>query len=219
MTAVILDLDGTLIDSSPGVVEAVNYSLCQMGEPPQPPDAIKAFIGFPLSQMYSNFTAAPVAELYRHFRVKAEKAVVASTTALPGAEETLRRLKEDGYRLAIATTKVRCNVDGILGKLGWRDYFDTTVTGDEVPRVKPDPAAFRLALRQMSMKAFEALAVGDTINDVLAAQAVPMRVIALASPYGGREKVLAAAPDSFIESIAELPGLLTRLYHRKERKQ
>jgi phosphoglycolate phosphatase-like HAD superfamily hydrolase len=46
--------------------------------------------------------------------------------------------------------------------------------------------------------------VGDTINDVLAAKAVPMKVVAVASPYGGREKVIGAQPDYFIESVADL---------------
>ena len=120
----IFDLDGTLIDSSDGVVEAVNYSLIQMGEPPQSPEVIKPYIGFPLEQMYPDFTDAPYEELYAHFTVKARETVVASTTALPHVEKVLARLHETDLRLAIGTTKIKRHVDGIVAKLGWKEYFD-----------------------------------------------------------------------------------------------
>ena len=80
----------------------------------------------------------------------------------------------------------------------------------EVPSVKPDPAAFRKALDEMAGEPTETAVVGDTINDILAAQAVPLSVIAVASPYGGQTEVAAAGPDYFIDSIADLPGLLER---------
>ena len=90
----LFDLDGTLIDSSDGVVEAVNYSLVQMGEPEQPAERIKTYIGYPLSTMYPDFIDAPIDELYSHFQVKAAKSVVNSTSLLPGVQPLLNRLYE-----------------------------------------------------------------------------------------------------------------------------
>ena len=206
----IFDLDGTLIDSSPGVIQAVNYSLRMMGQPEQKPEAIKAFIGYPLETMYPHFTDAPLKELYGHFQVKAAVTVVASTKALPGVAQTLRRLSDRGYRMAIATTKIRANVNGILEKLGWQKLFDATTAGDEVEKVKPDPSMLRLTLERLKADPSETVVVGDTINDILAARGVPMTVIAVASPFGNREKVIAAKPDSFIESIDELLNMLDR---------
>jgi len=206
----IFDLDGTLIDSSLGVVAAVNYSLRQMGQPEQRPETIKAFIGYPLSQMYPHFTKAPLQELYEHFRVKAAELIVSSTKALPGVEQTLNRLNQKGYRLAIATTKIKANVNGILQKLEWQRLFCAVTTGDEVERVKPDPSIFRLTLKRLGADLQETLVIGDTENDILAAKAAPMKVVAVASPYGGREKVAAAKPDFFIESITELVDLLNQ---------
>lgn len=206
----IFDLDGTLIDSSHGVVEAVNYSLRQMGQPEQKPEVIKTFIGYPLEEMYPHFTDAPPKELYAHFRVKAAETVVASTEILPGVAQTLRRLDDRGFRMAIATTKIRANVNGILEKLGWQKLFRATTAGDEVNRVKPDPSILRLTLKRLKAKPSETIVVGDTINDILAARGVPMKVVAVASPFGGQEKVIAASPDFFIESITELLDLLER---------
>lgn len=204
----IFDLDGTLIDSSDGVVEAVNYSLTQMGEPPQPATVIKPYIGFPLAQMYPNFTDAPYEELYAHFTVRAAETVVASTNALPHVDTVLQQLRESGLRMAVATTKIKRHVDGIVDKLGWRDYFSVFVGGDEAVRFKPDPAIFKIALERLKADAADTMVIGDTINDVLAAKAVPMTVTAVASPYGRSDELMASEPDHFIEDIRQLPELL-----------
>lgn len=205
----IFDLDGTLIDSSDGVVEAVNYSLRMLNQPEQTPERIKPFIGYPLSQMYPQFTSAPLAELYHHFKVRAAETVVDSTVILNGVERSLWNLHQVGYNMAIATTKMRKVTDGIIAKFGWEPLFQAAVGGDEVDQVKPAPDVFRLALKRMNAKPDDSIVIGDTINDILAARAVPMRVIAVSSPYGGTEKLRAAGPDHFINTIADLPQWLS----------
>lgn len=208
---IIFDLDGTLIDSSDGVVEAVNYSLRQMGQPEQPPASIKSFIGYPLSQMYASFTQVSPEELSRHFQVKAAETVVASTMPLPGVETTMRSLRNSGLRLAVASTKIKKHIEGIVAKFGWQDLLSVCVGGDEVARVKPDPEILHEALSRLSADPDETLVVGDTINDILAARAVPITTVAVSSPYGGSDKLLAAGPDFFIGSISELTNVLAEL--------
>lgn len=207
----IFDLDGTLIDSADGVVESVNYSLRMVGAAEQTAEKIRSFIGFPLSQMYPQFTNAPVKELYGHFQDKAAETIVQSTRLLDGVQILMPFLKQSGYRLAIASTKVRRHVDGILDRFNWRGLFDAVVGGDEVAHVKPAPDAFLLALERLGAQPNETLVIGDTINDVQAARGVPMEIAAVSSPYGGREQLLASAPDYFMERIDDLPELLGRL--------
>jgi pyrophosphatase PpaX len=211
----LFDLDGTLIDSSDGVVAAVNYSLRMMGEPEQPAERIKPFIGFPLYELYPHFTQAPYAELYRHFQVMAETTVTASAEALPSVDDVLKNLHGRGHRMAIVTTKIRVHLDGIVKKLGWEQYFEPGVAGNEVARPKPDPAAFHLALDQMAARPEDTLVVGDTVNDVFGARAVPMLVAGIRSPYGDERDLLASNPDFFLESITELPGLMTTLAEKR----
>lgn len=206
--SIIFDLDGTLIDSSDGVVEAVNYSLRKVGSPEQPAEVIKPYIGFPLSTMYPRFSKIPVDELYRHFKDKAASSVVEATQPLPGAEDVLELLYQRGLKLAIGTTKIIRHVDEIITKLGWGKYFAALVGGDQVARVKPEPDAFHLALERMGSKADATVVVGDTINDVLAARKVPLKVIAVSSPYGGRNDLIASRPDLFVESITDIPELI-----------
>lgn len=211
INTLIFDLDGTLIDSSDGVVAAVNYSLEQMGEPTQSAERIKTYIGYPLSQMYPDFTNKPIEELHRHFQVKASETVVLSTIALPGVDKTLRQLQRLGFRMAIASTKIKAHIEGAVDLLGWNELFETTTGGDEVKRVKPDPMAFELACRKMSVNYSEVLVIGDTENDVLAAKAIPIEVVAVKSPYGDSKRLQAAKPDHLLEDIRELPELIKQI--------
>ncbi len=205
---VIFDLDGTLIDSSDGVVEAVNYSLKKVGATERHPSEIKPFIGFPLSEMYPHFSSAPITELYTYFREKADTSVPEATVALPGAEETVRALYKKGMRMAIATTKVRRNVDDALLRLNWTELFHATVGGDEVAQVKPAPDAFLMALDLLGASPADSIAVGDTVNDIAAAKAVPMRVVAVRCPYSATDGAQALNPDYSIDSISELLNIL-----------
>jgi len=204
----IFDLDGTLIDSSDGVVAAVNYSLEQMGEPLQPPERIKPYIGYPLSTMYPDFTDKPLDKLYALFQVKAAETVISSTTALPGADETVRALHARGFRLAIATTKIKKHLVGIVEQQGWADLFSVLVAGDEVRTVKPDPEAINLTLSRLSCRNSDCYMIGDTENDILAAQAAGVATIGVKSPYGDGSRLRAAGPDRYVETISGVPALL-----------
>ena len=207
----IFDLDGTLIDSSVGVVDAVNYSLRMMNQPEQPPERIVRFIGFPLTDMYREFTQAPIEELHGHFQTRAAEIMVASTVVLDGVPETLEQLCRAGYRMAIATTKIRRHLDGVVAKLRWSEFFDALVASDEVANVKPAPDAFRLAVERLRTTPQKAIVVGDTINDVYAAHAVPMKIVAVESPYGGLKELEVSRPDYLIGALSELPKLLETL--------
>ncbi len=205
----VFDLDGTLIDSSEGIVQCVNYSLRTLKQAEQHPDNIKRYIGYQLREMYAEFTDAPLDELAALFREKALEVMVPSAIALPGAAVVLGQLHRSGYKMAVASTKIREHIEGIIAKFGWQDHFVTTVGGDEIPNQKPAPDAFVEAVRRMGGKPDESMAIGDTTNDVLAAKAVPMRVCAITSPFEQRSKVEAVGPDLWIEHLAELPGLLS----------
>lgn len=205
---IIFDLDGTLIDSSDGVVAAVNYSLRQLGEPERDADEIKAFIGYPLSKMYPKFTNQSVKELYHHFQVMATDTIIQSTNSLPMVEETLHTLKEKGCRMAVASTKIRCHIDGIVDKLNWQKYFDCWSGGDEVKNVKPAPDIFLLTLDRLDCAKPDTIVVGDTENDVLAAKESSLKVVGVNSPYGKNDSLKKSKPDYLIDNIAELLNII-----------
>ncbi len=143
------------------------------------------------------------------FRKKALETIVPSTIILPGVEEVLKELSERGFKMSIATTKIREHIDGILDKFSWYDYFDMVIGGDEVEKVKPDPEMFLTIIDRLNETKLSSAVIGDTENDILAARAIPVKAIALECPYGGEEKVIASSPDFYLNSISELPELLS----------
>ncbi len=211
INSLIFDLDGTLIDSSDGVVEAVNYAFNQMGLASCPPEVIKPYIGYPLKEMFADLTPVSADLLYDHFQVRARTSVVDSSVMLERVDPTLRELRERGYKMAIATTKIGVHVDAIVRKFGWEDLFDAAIAGNDVSRVKPHPEAIHLAIARLGVTPEESMVIGDTENDILAAQGVPTRAVALLSPYGGHERVTSLNPDFIISALPELIPILDRL--------
>ena len=167
---IIFDLDGTLIDSSEGIVEAFNYALRQFNLPEQPRERITPMIGFPLDSMFLELAGKSMPEMKTAFRAKGMETVVGSSRPLRGVNEVVGSLFTGGYKMGIATTKSRANIDGILTKLKWEEFFEAVIGGDEVTQVKPHPEQFEAILKRMNSDCQSAVVVGDTINDILAAR-------------------------------------------------
>lgn len=215
----IFDLDGTLIDSSRGVVESVNYALEKVSQPTQPAERIKKYIGCPLDQMFADFTDQPYDNLLEHFRHKAATAVVETAESLLGVDKTLKTLHEVGYVMGIATTKIRSLVDDILIRLGWTDIFVAVSGGDEVPQVKPAPDIFLLTLERMGVAADRTIVIGDTVNDVLGARAAGLPVIAVPSEFGNPDSLTDSKPDYIIKQFDQLPAILEQIDRNSKTSQ
>ncbi len=209
---IIFDLDGTLIDSSDGIVEAFNYAMTQNGLKSQPRDEIVKLIGFPLDYMFGQYTNSNSESLKIHFQTRAVQVVVNSTNPLDGADETVVSLFDSGYKLGIATTKIRSHINGILNKLGWEKYFCKVLGGDEVTMVKPDPEMFSSLMALMKADPVNTVIIGDTVNDILPAKQLSVRSVAVKSPYGDSKEVMSLNPDFFIEEIAHLPQILNKIF-------
>ncbi len=212
---IILDLDGTLIDSADGIVEAFNYAMTQNGLPSQPAKEIKKYIGYPLEHMFGQYTSTNLNSLKNDFRKKAVQTVVQATIPLEGAHETVVSLFESGYKLGIATSKIRIHIEGILDKLGWNNYFSEVIGGDEVAKVKPDPEQFSSLMALMKADSGYTVIVGDTINDIMPAKELSVRSVAVKSPYGNSKKVMNLNPDYLIEDISHLPGAISKLFENE----
>jgi phosphoglycolate phosphatase len=204
---IIFDLDGTLIDSSAGVIEATNYALLQCGYPAQSAAKIKSYIGSPLDEMFPNMCNGDVTKLKAFFHERAREIMVDLSEPLPGAEKVLLALKKHGVCLAIATTKFKENSGGTFAKFGWVDIFDAMAFGDEVAKVKPAPDIIELVLTRLDAKKDETLMVGDTRNDILAARAAGLRCVAVSSPFTN-DDLTAYKPLVVIPRLADLLPLL-----------
>lgn len=205
----IFDLDGTLIDSSKGVVIAVNATLKHFGEPERTPSEITRFIGFPLEEMFHAFSRRPYPELWRKFQELGRDVITDLSLPIEGVDPTLKELNHRGFKLGIGTTKIHYHLDKIVRKFEWNRLFGALVGADDVPRVKPYPDAFLRVMGLLEGDTSNSLVVGDTVNDLLAAHAAGFPAAILPSPYGSSIISHSAAPDFKLKNFAELLQLLT----------
>ncbi|MCH9032132.1 MAG: HAD family hydrolase, partial [candidate division Zixibacteria bacterium] len=103
---------------------------------------------------------------------------------------------------AIGTTKTRKHTALIVEKMGWSELLEAFACGDEAKQ-KPEPDIFNLALDRIGVDASEALVVGDTVNDVLAARSAGIRVVTIESPFGDKSALLTAPPDAHFQNLSE----------------
>jgi len=207
----IFDFDGTLVDSSGGVVISTNYALESIGEKNRQPEEIKRFIGYPLEKMFHHFSDKSYQEFWKHFQEKAKIEVTASAVPIGRAGDVLKELSEEGYKLGIGSTKIRIHIKKILEKLGWQDYIATYIGADDVTDVKPNPEAFIKAMVSMGADNTNSIVIGDTVNDILAAHSAGIPAIGVKSIFGGYDEFLKSKPDFVINKIEDLPGLLREL--------
>lgn len=204
ISAVIFDLDGTLIDSSEAIVECFEYALRQTGRSPGDPRLIRRHIGRSLEKMFSLFTNGDTTQLVRLYRERYGQVFLEKTHLLPGVQETLPPLSERGYRLAVATTKPRYFAEPILEDLGVLRFFDAVAGGEEVTQLKPAPDLLQLAVSRLAVSGDETLYVGDHPVDVAAARSAAIQMISVATGFWTKEELEKEKPVAVIATLPEL---------------
>jgi phosphoglycolate phosphatase-like HAD superfamily hydrolase len=207
----IFDLDGTLADTSGGIVRSTNFALNAMGEKGRRPDEIKRFIGYPLETMFGRFSRKSFSEFRAHFQEMAREEVVASAVPIGQAGKVLKELWENNFYLGIGSTKIRIHIEKILEKFGWHQYISAFIGADDVVNVKPNPEAFIKTMKLMNANSSNSIVIGDTINDILAARAAEIPTVGIKSIFGGCDKLIKSKPDFMLDRIEDLPGLLRKV--------
>lgn len=164
-----MTFDYTLGDSTTGIVESSNYALRKMGIPEKSVDEIRKTIGLTLQNSYTALTGDKSEENMQkytdYFVERANEIMTASTEMYEGAIEILKKLKAEGKRVGIVTTKYHFRIDAILDKFDLSDYVEIIVGGDDVKNKKPHPEALLLAVSQFGVDKSEVLYVGDSFID------------------------------------------------------
>jgi phosphoglycolate phosphatase len=218
--AVLFDLDGTLLDTAADIAEALNRALAERGWPPIAPSEVRRMIGrgSPLlieraaafqSRALDEAAKAALLERFFHHYGYLEESGEFKAEPYAGAAECLRALHEAGLRIAVVTNKYERFATGLLKALSLRDWVDCVVGGDSCPRRKPDPLPLLFACEQLGLSPARALMVGDSTNDVQAARGAGIPVICVPYGYNEGEDPRLLPCDGFVESLADLPALLT----------
>lgn len=216
--SLIFDLDGTLIDSAPDLAAALNALLAELDCPPLSFDQVRRLIGDgaptlvarALRTAGASFEPEAYESLLERYRALYLAHATAETRVYPHVPETLRRLREDGYRTVVCTNKFQRPSLMILETLGLARYFDAVAGGDVVPARKPDPTHLLAGLKLIGGEPEHAVMIGDGINDVAAAKAAGIPVLVLPSGYG---EIGAAelGGDRLLREFAEIPAALETL--------
>ncbi len=221
--AVLFDLDGTLVDSAPDIHAALNETLASYGEPPFTLEAVTSMVGRGVPVLIERAYAALGKEIDPASRDKAVERFLAIyepratelTTLTAGASEATRILQERGVRLGVVTNKPDVATREILAHFGLLDLLDVVVGGDAGPPKKPEPGLLLLACDRLALPAAEVVFVGDSENDVTAAHAAGMCVIAVRGGY------TQLAPDALgasalVDRLDVVPDLLGSLRDKAE---
>lgn len=214
---VVFDLDGTLVDSVPDLARAVDGMMTRLGLPPRGEARVRDWVGNGAPRLVrralvGGLEGEPDEALYEQaypvFLELYAESVSAGSQLYPGVLDGLAHLGGLGVPLACVTNKPERFTEALLRDLGIRDDFGLVVSGDTLPRKKPDPMPLLHAARHFDTPTADALFVGDSRNDVQAARAAGFPVICVSYGYNHGEDIRGAGPDAVIDSIAELADLL-----------
>jgi phosphoglycolate phosphatase len=184
----IFDLDGTLVDSLPGIEYAINAALLPT-YPRMCADDLRSLIGPPIRSILHGITAATGEELIRlerHFRRAYDTHGWRKTACYPGVHEMLSSLKEQKKRLFVVTNKPRVAAEKILKMLSLRNYVEDSVTPDSrAPAFQSKAGMLRWLMKRKDLDAHESLMVGDTLDDYKAAAELGVSTVLVTHGYGG----------------------------------
>jgi phosphoglycolate phosphatase len=219
LSAVLFDLDGTLLDTVADIALALNRTLLEQGCQPLPESEVRHLVGrgSPIlieralglqGRVFPEKSLAGMVERFFHFYGELEESNEDRALPYPGAVESLRILREAGVRTAVVTNKQRRFSDSLLARLGLARWVDIVVGGDSCARRKPDPLPLLFACESLGVPPAKALMVGDSVNDVQAARAAAIPVICVSYGYNEGRDPRTLDCDALLDSLEELPGLL-----------
>lgn len=215
---VVMDLDGTLVDSARDICTALNHALAAAGRRGFEPGDARGFIHGGIDRMIEYALeltgglppAAETEDLRRIARAYYDANLVVHTRPFAGVVGALEELRGAGCVMAICTNKLESRAREVLRRLDLARFFGAVVGRDSLPHRKPDPRPLRAAVRNAGGATKRALFVGDSTVDVATARAAGMPVIAV--EYGYSEIPAGElGADALISRFSDLPPLVFRL--------
>ena len=214
---VLIDLDGTLVDSVPDLTFCVDEMMKALGLPERGEAAVRNWVGNGVPKLVAraltnSMEDEPDPELYKKALAIFEDLYRENTSqrsrVYPGVFEGLDWMRDNGYRLGCVTNKAEQFTLKLLEDKELRPYFEVVVSGDTCANKKPDPEPLLYAAEQMGVTPDHALMLGDSKSDVKAARAAGYHIICVSYGYNHGEDIRAYQPDAVIDSFAELPNYL-----------
>lgn len=217
--AIVIDLDGTLLNTAPQLSEAANRMLRDIDYAPVSQTLLSSYIGNGISWLVKraltgDMHATPDAALYDHALPIFEKhytELLLESKTFDGVIEGLDAMKAAGFRLGCITNKVERYTTPLLVGVGLAKYFEITLAGDTLPEKKPHPMPLLHAAKFFSVPIEQLLLIGDSLSDTLAARAAGCPVFCVPYGYNHGEPVEILDQDAVIANLPAAMPLIKRI--------
>jgi phosphoglycolate phosphatase len=219
---VVFDLDGTLVDTAPDLINALNFVLDREGLPPVPLHSARNMIGAGSRKLIERglelegraATPADVDRLTADFIDHYAAHIADESRPFPGLESALDDLATRGYRFAVCTNKLEWLSKLLLDRLGLASQFSAICGADTFGVSKPDPAILQQTVLRAGGQLSAAIMVGDAGPDIGVARRAGIPVIGV--EFGYTEVPIAdLKPDRVIGHMGELPAAVESLILRR----
>ncbi|HZS63485.1 MAG TPA: phosphoglycolate phosphatase [Xanthobacteraceae bacterium] len=216
---IVFDLDGTLVDTAPDLVDTLNVILAREGLPAVPFGAARNMIGGGARVLIERglkadgraWHAAEVQRLYDDFVAHYGEHLADRSAPFPGAVEAIEELSGQGCRFAVCTNKLEKLAVRLLDALKLLPHFSAICGQDTFGVQKPDPEMLLATIRRAGGTPGNAVMVGDSHNDIATARRAGVPVIGV--EFGYTETPIAEfGPDLVIGHFAKLPAAVSRIF-------
>jgi phosphoglycolate phosphatase len=218
---IVFDLDGTLVDTAPDLIDTLNVVFAHEGLPPVPYETARKLIGGGARMMIARgieaegrtLATAELERVFAAFVARYTDHIADRSRPFPGLTDSLDVLAGRGHRFAVCTNKLERLSVLLLEKLGLRDRFVVVCGQDTFGIQKPDPEILRRTVAAAGGTGRHAIMVGDSLTDIRTARDAGVPVIAV--DFGYSEKPVADyAPDRIIGHFSQLPAAVAELSSR-----
>jgi phosphoglycolate phosphatase len=211
--AVLLDLDGTLLDTVLDLHAAASGMLADLDRPPVTVEDIRAYVGRGIPNLVKRILAGkldaaddpapPPEKALASFKKHYAEVNGRASRPFPGVMEGLKALKAKGLPLGVITNKAGAFTSVLLDRSGLAPFMDVVVPGDLLPRPKPDPMPVVWACGRLDVSPADTLLIGDSVHDFKAGKSAGCKVFLVPYGYNEGQDVRGLDCDAIVASIED----------------
>ena len=207
----IFDMDGTLLDTFPGIMRTLNLALAELEMPAVDLGWVKKHVGRGASRLIADASGGRVdaAELHRAFRHYYSRVIVEESRPFPGVEESLEKLAQH-HELALASNKPDFWIHEVLRGLGWEGRFASVMGPQSAGAHKPDPSMIDRILEETGIRRDESILIGDMPVDAETGRAAGIPALGVLTGATSAQELLDAGCIETLDGVPDLPAWLER---------
>lgn len=218
VSAILIDLDGTLLHTAPELVASANRMLLDLNRPAVSKDLLTSYIGNGVSWLVKraltgDMHAEPDTNLYEQALPIFEKHyndLLLQSKPFEGVIAGLDAMQVAGFHLGCITNKVKRYTEPLLEGLGLAHYFEIVLSGDSLPEKKPHPLPLLHAAKFFGVPVEQVLLIGDSLNDTVAARAAGCPIVCVPYGYNHGEPVDKLDLDAVINTLPDVMKLIQK---------